>query len=301
MSSKRNLSAFLAMVAVLCLLSAGCSSIVKPTLVPYTFVSRDPELRRYVPQVYNPLAVKANPHRVVAEVTAPAGHKISYHGSLSREIGRKSTLEFGPGVYPFVLRSRRSKRIDLCGAMMVVNVDETVALATFGRTQETKLFSPQFLSKAAQGVLTSYTITFDEQPVILYWLGNRTSQYAGGPPDVELDFSGIRGLTELRINGKRIDGFVTTVSVYGAPANTGMAAPKAKHTLEMTLTNGRKYKGYIKNLRDSAFTAFVRVPCVVPPTLFQAADGGTISRFTVVSEGDRKEDVAEIVFGFATR
>ena len=73
-----------------------------------------------------------------------------------------------------------------------------------------------------------------------------------------------------------------------------MARKRAEHAVQFT-SGGRKFRGYIRNLKDNEFTAFVRIPCTIPKSLLDAAAGGTVSKFTVKSTGDRPASVAEIV------
>lgn len=55
------------------------------------------------------------------------------------------------------------------------------------------------------------------------------------------------------------------------------------------------FVGYIRDMEANEFTAFVSVPCTIPQELLDAAAGGTVSKFTVYSQGDSTNQVAEIV------
>jgi hypothetical protein len=201
-------------------------------------------------------------------------------------------------LYPFTLE--RSGGAVLSGAMYVTGVDDVVALATFGRSEETKLFDPEFIDKAKGGVLTHYTITFDGQPVIRYWLGNRTEPSAPGQPTVELDFSETDGVSSLKIDGKAAKGRVSVLDVYTSvpdPSTGALHRVPRTYRIEIRQTNGSRYVGYIRQLQATPFTTFVRVPCSIPSELFDAADQGTIAKFSVYPEGDKDHPVAEIIFG----
>ena len=278
----------------------GCRT-VSPTLAAYPFIVEDEDLAEFVPQVYNARAIARNPNKIAACFTEPQGYKIDFHGSLARRITddqEECTLFFGPGVYPFELKPRAKGQQPLCGAMMVVNVNETVALATFGKSADTKLFPPDVISKAKDGVLAEYTISFDGQPVIKYWLGNRRKLYAGGKPNAELDFSAVRGLHKVRVAGSSGKDLAVVARAYAPqPADAGQAGSPSAHRLEIDMANGAKYRGYVRNLTANDYTAFARVPCTIPSRLFDAADRGTIAKFTVFSGTLRREEVAEIVFG----
>ena len=299
-----------------CILGAGCEvgNTVSPVMTPYLFVTGDRELSVYHSQVYGSPLVAGNPNKVSAHFSAPRGSTICFEGSLQHQIGavEPANLMFGPGVYPFVLREGPSSPASLCGAMMVVNVDETVGLATFGKSAETKLFSDDLIAKARSGVLAKAVQKFDEKPVIYYWLGNRSQLPAPGNPSVELDFSGTQRLASVWVNGVQIPGHTATVAVRSVTYREVYAGgdllfgsvkyvPQVKkrvHKLEIHLAGGVKYVGYIRNLEANAVTTFMRVPCRIPDSLFAAADRGTIAKYSVTAgEGAGKQSVAEIVFG----
>jgi len=270
---------------------AGCSSnVVKPVSAPYSFLDGDKDLG----PSWQRMTVNRRPDLISACITSPEGYTIDFYGSISREIAPGgATVRMGEGLYPFRLIPKEKNAPGLCGAMMVVNVNETVALATFGKAAETKLFSEDFLAKARSGVFASYTITFDGKPIIYYWLGNRCTMCPPDEDTVELDFTGIKDLKEIRVNGSYIERRRTVVTI-----NTSKQV-RANPTfrLDMTLTSGKTYTGYIKNFRPNAFTTFTSLPCAIPAALFEAAERGTISKFSVFAETDKENAVAEIVFG----
>ena len=180
---------------------------------------------------------------------------------------------------------------------MVYNLDATVALATLGKTAETKVFSDELLRKALAGQLASGTISMDDREVITYWLGNRLSDYAGGNPTVELDFSGTPGITQIKVNGRTAKEQRATVPVFDTAGGSGPYYGERKpkeHSIQFQ-AGGKSFHGYVRNLKANEFTAFVRIPCAIPRRLLDAAAGGTVARFTLQSTGDRQEDVAEIV------
>ena len=133
--------------------------------------------------------------------------------------------------------------------------------------------------------------------MLTYWLGNRTTLYAGGEPTVEVDFSGTPGIEKLWINGENVPGLVATLDVYNVTIdrNTKAVLRTLREYMVEFRTAEHEYKGYLRNLKDNEFTAFVRIPCAVPKDLLQAADHGTVSRFEILSEGEKKEPVAELV------
>lgn len=281
--------------------ATGCGNVVTPTLQPYRFVWQEKDISDLARnQAYDPKVIAANPSRLVACVTAPKGCYVDFLGSLSKQItGSPSTetLEFGLGMYPFVFRRLSEDKPSLCGAMMVVNVDKVVALATFGRTDDTKLFSTDLLAKAGSGVLGKGTIAFDNKPVIFYWIGNRTKPGFPANSTVELDFNDVPNIVQVRVNDWDVKDRIAVVDVFTTTRdNYGPHESPATHKVGLRLKSGAKYVGYIRNLRADVFTTFMKVPCKIPADLFEAAEKGTIAKYTVTA-GDDKQEVAEIVFG----
>jgi len=305
---------WLGVTALAAAMAAGCANEVSRTNARYYFITNGPDTAPYYRQVYGPVG---DVGRLAAKFTAPGGQRLCFRGSVSKfipgDLGSEILL-FGPGVYPFELRDAADK-VTLTGALMVVNIDKTVGLATFGNAPETRLFLADLVKKAHEGALSKGTITFDEKPVIFYWLGNRTQQNVPDRPSLELDFGAIQDLAEVRVNGSRRDDRIAVVEVFDIKQQpTGTVAidmwvlgirPEGStrtiytekvHKIEIVLTSGAKYVGYIRNLRANAYTAFVRVPCSIPANLFAEADKGTIAKYTVTA-GEAKEPVVEIVFG----
>ena len=154
-------------------------------------------------------------------------------------------------------------------------------------------------------------------PVFAYWLGNRNALYAGGNPTVEVDFSEIPNIESFSVTGLETQNYCDPLDAYGpqsgqqcpwyqdkSGAGNYRTSPKPvgrQYESRMTLANGTRYRGYIRNLRANAYTAFVRIPCIIPQELLDASAEGNISRFTVYfgTEPD-KEPIAEIVFGLDT-
>lgn len=291
----RALCAMPAGALLLAFLGAGCMS-VEPAMTPYTFVRRDPQLAQYHDKVYNPdLMNKRDKARVL--LTHPRGSVVKFGAMTSVKIGGSDPqmLKLRAGVYPFQLLTESTKSFVASGAIMVYNIDRTIALATIGRTDETRLFNPDLVEKAKSGVLANYTVSFDGTDVITYWLGNRVSLYGGGDPTVELDFSQTPGITSLKIDGASVKNFITTLGVYSMEKVGGVEMPVMREYPVEMICRGKKYQGYIRNLQDNQFTAFVRIPCTVSQKLLDAAAQGTVAKLTVQSTGENAESVAEIV------
>ena len=322
-------------IAVVLAVVAGCAKLptVSPVLTPCTFLASEPDLASCMNDFYGLPVGGEYPHKITAYVSQPSAMTISYMGSASRFILSTDPPGFlmGPGVYPFTLKDLNGT-VGLCGAMTVSGLDETVTLATFGKNEQTCLFSPGLIQEAQNGTLACNVITFDNKPIIRYWLGNRTVADDPAEPTAQLDFSKIPNLLTVRVNGKKANGMVA-VAARLLPAEAAPQAPEVMpssfrntssggkmaagatsspspsagaalaasrspvHKVEIELTDGRKYKGFIRNIADNAFTTFCKVPCTIPPELFTAADGGTVARFTVVSATKDAAPVAEITFG----
>ena len=295
---------------------------VTPAANHYSFLVENETFKDIVPELYTKTSqTRGEVPLLNAIFTEPKDLKIKFHNGSEETIGamvkkRKEEspqfFAFRKGVYPFSIFENRKDGNLFSGAMVVFNTTPEISLATFGASDETKLFDPAMLEKAKNGVLANYSISFDDNEVIVYWLGNRKNLYPGGDPNVEMDFSATKDIKEVKIDGKKQkDPSSIVLNVFGKKERvrgydgrymidllTGTYKIKteaAVYELEMMLSGGIKYQGYIKNLKDNAFTAFVRVPCEIPEDLFIAANKGTISKFTVTS-GEEEEGVAEIIF-----
>jgi len=296
-----------------------------PSTKYYSFLGSHEIFKSMIPSLY-PVkgARRGEIDHLNVILTEPEGMKIKFHNGSEQSIGaevkrRREVIPqffaFSEGVYPFSIYQNRKSGNNYSGAMIVFNTTPEISLATFGASDETRLFDPTMLEKAESGVLANYSITFDDNEVIVYWLGNRKILFPGGEPNVEMDFSVTKDIKEVKINRTKQRDLVSIIlNVYGPREKirgsdnryvidriTGKYKTKADtaiYKLEMLHANGKRYSGYIKNLKDNAFTAFMRIPCEIPSELFNAANKGTISKFTVTS-GENDEGVAEIVFGLA--
>jgi hypothetical protein len=282
------------MVAVCSL--TGCFS-VKPATEAYTFVKGHPIYEQHYEAVYSLEKMNtADSAKVV--FTSPADTSVKFRNGGTVQIAdgvAPRVVELLSGVYPFQIARAVDKTTMLSGAMMVYNMDRTTALATLGKTAETRLFNDELFGKAMQGQLATYTISFDGKEIITYWLGNRRHLDAGGMPTVELDFSETPGITQLKIGSGKPKNFVQTVPVFVVKKEDGIERQEpAEYSIHFAC-GSRQYHGYIRNLKDNEFTAFVRIPCAIPEKLLDAASRGTVSKFKVQSTGDRQEEVAEIV------
>lgn len=196
------------------LLAGGCATIpkgpqtirVQPTKAPrYGFLAEDAQLKDRLAELYeNP---RSAPLTLSVYVSEPVGETMMVSGNKPFRMAPQEqavTLQMHPGVYPFTLKSGEDQEAEqMTGALAVFNIDKTMELATFGHTPETQVFNPDLLSKARQGVLTNYTVSFDGQPRLVYWLGNRQGLFLGGDPTVELDFGGNAGIKELVVNDQK--------------------------------------------------------------------------------------------------
>lgn len=310
MSRRHSPWAWAISVLVVCGAVSGCATTPKgpqtvtlePTREPaYRFLQGDELLKDRLGELYG--EAKGDQLRLAVYVGQPVGEHLAVNANPDVQIAPKEqavTLLMSPGVYPFSLKADGGAGEDLTGAVAVFNVTKTLELATFGHTEETQVFNPDLVQKAREGVLTNYTVSFDGEPRLVYWLGNRQEPFLGGEPTVELDFSKNDGLDTLMVNGEEQDAFVVTLPVYENVKEDGQVRQrKCEHSFALTMADGRKFRGYIQNLSDNAYTAFVKVPCEIPDSLYQAASRGTIAKFTVYSEGEAREAVAELVFGMA--
>lgn len=282
---------------------SGCASAPRRASQSYTFIKNHATLSKYYSSVYSSMPSRKGLQANLV-FTQPKTGLIRFGGPSTINIDKRgqTSIPFAVGVYPFDLARTSDKKVILTGALMVYNVDNTVGLATIGKTVDTLLFNEEMLRKAQNGHLSRYTIALDSKDVVTYWLGNRTSPYRGGIPTVELDFSAIPGISELKVNGRRKDQFLSTVAVFKTELGISRTLPRQRvlvnigleHRIEFT-ANGKRYQGFVRKLVDNEFTAFVRIPCSIPQSLLDAAAAGTISRFTIQSTGDSQENVAEIV------
>jgi hypothetical protein len=260
---------------------------VNPTASLYPFLQEIEETESF----FSAVAPK-NENRLSAIFTEPAGYKIKFNYQ-ERTIGDYELYKFKNGLYPFTLYKNKDDKEILNGALAVVNMDEAIALATFGESKDTRLFNPEMIEKAKSGVLSHGTIAFDETTVMLYWMGNRQKRSIGKDRTLEVDFSETVGISQLKINQRTYKDFVATVNT-----DTINETPqKISHKLEITLSNGKLYRGYIRTEKTNAFTTFISLNCNIPVTLFDAADKGTISNFKVYTPGDVPEELVEIIFG----
>jgi len=264
--------------------------------------------------------------RISVVINQPLGYKIKFDKSFEVfPISDKITYKMKEGVYPFEL-SRDGKNVEMTGALVVFNVDETTTLATFGLSDETRLFTPEMIEKALNGTLVSHTISYDDKNVIHYWLGNRSDLYDGGNYDVEMDFTktprikkfeiktsegkkkGTRPLLKVGAGNNDICLLCGSNNTYDGGCmsdinNGGHLGVKewknVNYAFEMELDDGSKYQGFIRNLKGSAYTAFCSVPCQIDDEMFEVAQKGTIAKLEVTSAGEDSETIAEILFGIA--
>lgn len=273
----------------------GCTTI-KPGSERYSFIVNDRQYGAMAMQLYDP-ALRNATDKVKLAFSYPEGHEIAFGPMAMHPIDPNATepLAVSEGMYPFKLQAQGSGAAYLSGALMVYNLNKEIGLATLGLTDDTRLFRAELVEKAKNGTLVSHTIRFDNTEVLTYWLGNRTDGYRGGNPTVQVDFSGTPDIESLKINGRTIPGFEKVLRVYDLSSG-GATAPEVKSEYKIEFQSGSKtYVGYLRNLEDNEFTAFMRIPCAIPQNLLDAAAEGTVSKFTVQSTGDQKERVAEIV------
>ncbi len=315
--------------------NSGCvvtkNVVVKPTMDHYVFLKEIKPISSYYNNLYRESS--KNQPMLAARLTEPHGYTIKFHDNpeviigqpASEETGEPRTFLFREGVYPFSLYFDKNEKDWFSGLLVVYNIDETIELATFGETEETRLFRQDMFKQAQNGVLGQYTISFDDKEVMSYWLGNRDSLYPGGQPTVEVDFSYTPELKSVTINGHTINSKkkVLYLDKYHVCrlcdekrhnsqefSKTCKKNNNRSHSIYVTVTHknypikmetidGNKFQGYIRNLVSNKFTAFMSIPCEIPSELFSHAARGTISKLTVQSPDNNKRDVAEIVFGLA--
>lgn len=302
------------MVGVLGLLvGAGCDKELKtasPSYTPYRFMKKA-EYGSSQARLLQSVSPN-NREKLQVCITEPSKQRVTFPGSGYRSIKPEldsTPVMFPNGIYKFRLSDSTGVKKGLCGAMLVGNVDQASALATFGLSKETKLFSNEMIQKAKEGILASYTIEFDNRPVIKYWLGNRVKMSTAGKPTIELDFSGISGIQKLSINGREKKSKAVVLTIYTtverqianpySPGETRTVIEETPITyrVEIVLKDGRAYEGYLKDLRANAYTTFVRVVCAVPESLFKAADLGTVSKYEIHPAENPKSPVAVLMFG----
>ncbi len=297
--NKTKVSLILAVTTISTLLMNGCSTLA-PSTTPMTFIKASPEYNTFYKGLYVPVQMNKQDH-VNVVFRSPAKSIIKF-SSGKKVIVQNKTPEVIPirdGIYPFSLLKADTREKILSGAFMVRNMDKEVALATLGKTDETKMLNYDLVRTALQGQLASYTVSFDGKDIITYWLGNRKTAYTGGEPTVELDFSHIQEISMLKINNRLYADKRAVVKVYDPVKRYDarvqrLVSKQLEHPIQFT-AGGKSYRGYVRKLRDNEFTAFVCIPCTIPESLLKAASGGTVSKFTVMSTGDQPESVAEIV------
>lgn len=313
---------FMAGAMGLSVLMSGCASRsdrdVRPTSDRYTFLSSTADLKEKMPELY-PKDRKKDLKPFAAHVGGPENYRVCVNDNDKSwalptvgEQGGKIDLRFASGVYPFQLfgaqKDSKGKSVSDCsklnnpefsGAFAFYNNDKDMEIVTFGRAEDTFLVSSKVLDKVRDGLLGSHTISFDGKPRITYWVGNRRELDKGGDPTVELDF-GKANLASLKLDDKKVDGATTAVAVFAPPSGpTGSGRVRLEHRLYMRTANGTEYEGYIRDLKDNEFTAFMRVPCDIPQDLFDAAARGTVSKYDVNYKNENGDEVkiAQIVFG----
>ncbi len=289
-----------------------------PTFERYGFIRQDEKLSEYYSKVYDPAV--AREYKIAAFIVSPQEFDLAFNDSISRPVSLRTAdeaLKFGVGVYPFVLKKPKAQQARYCGAIMVCNADEILELAAFGRTADTRMFKTELLTQVSKGVLVKQRVSYNGRPVFAYWLGNRNVLYAGGNPTVEVDFSQTPNIESFSVTGLKTRDYCAMLDVYGpqsgqqcpwyqdkSNAENYISSPRPvgkQYEFRMALANGIRYRGYIRNLTSNAYTAFVRIPCIIPQELLDAAADGRVAIFTVHfgTEAD-KEPIAEIVFGLDT-
>ena len=297
---------------------------IKPTDNPYGFVAKEPTLRFALQDLYpSPDAraqqLSSGTETFSALVRSPNQHIICFNGNSSGipvpakdDKGEEVALKFVNGVYPFevhkLYKDSKGKPKNKCselkkpkyiGAMAFFGYDQDMEFATFGADADTALISDQIISKVANGALGSHTISYDNKQRIKYWVGNRSALFSGGAATVEVDFRKAN-LKSLKINGEEVKNMQTELDiyVYGEDAAGRPTKKPKKHRLEFTTRDGKKFAGYLKDLQENEYTAFMKIPCDIPAELYDAASKGTVSKFDVMSKTERgSARLAQIVFG----
>lgn len=298
-----------------------------PSYVKYPFIKNDENVGAYSTSLYKNADSfnRDNLPYLRAKIVSPAGYIIKFENYFTAvEINETTTYQMNEGVYPFVLIKPGDASARLSGAIAVFNVDKTLELATFGLTEGTLLFNPEMIKQAENGVLASYTISFDGKKVMHYWVGNRESSAPNLRSSVELDFTGNGNIEKMKIAGKILEknkvvldvptesfecsrcGKVGARSAFADRCPKGGAHrieetgwAKVDYPVEFELKNGQRYKGYVRKLGTNAFTSFLSIPCDIPENLLQLASKGTIAKLSVYTSQDNEHEIAEIVFGLA--
>ncbi len=293
-------------VAGMLVLTVGCATSVPRELPLHRsnkapgFMVTDTNYVEYIPLSGGYKSSMRTTDTASVFISSPEGSAIVFESGRRHAIVGKDTevLKLQPGLYPIQLEHAAKKTLLLSGLLLVRNVTKEVGLATLGKNDDTRMFNPELLKQASQGQLVSHTISFDGTDVVTYWLGNREKPCGSPSGTCEVDFSRISGIESLVVNGKDAPTFRAVVAVARGTvwdARTRRMVPSLHEHAITLAVKGRKYRGYIRNLKATEFTAFVRVPCTIPDVLLDAADRGTVSKFTVRSSGAAEVDVAEIV------
>jgi len=269
----------------------------QPTLEPrYEFLQTHPTFAPIYEQLYNP---SVDAPSVNVAITFPTEGTLQFNGRGNRPLrlhaDTEIILSMVPGVYPFQVFPAQGRRASLSGAMLVYNVDSTLALATLGKTEQTRIFNVELSEKAAQGILTTYTVHFDGKPVLTYFLGNRMSQFAGGDAIVELDFSANTDISQLRVNGENLTTFRPALPLFNVvtDAATGNVRLQPTEYSFTMISAGNAYRGIIRLNNANESTAFVGVNCRIPDDLLESARQGTVARYSIKTENGQQ--IAEIM------
>ena len=293
-----RLKAGLAGIGIL-LFACSCTTVtrdkkvtVHPTRTPqYQFVADHSDLEDHRYELY---VQEPNPDddiKVQLALTQPATGFLAFHGGRNKMIDltahREFILTMEPGVYPFELRDTQDPDSTTgSGAMFVYNVDNTLSLATLGRTRETTTLAREALGEAANGKMAYYTLNFDDKPVLSYYLGDRTDLFVGGKPTAQLDFSENRGISKLTIDGKEQDGYSVVLPVFTLREYRTASQQKrqrriaAEYKFEMTCGT-TTYRGFLHLLEADEYTAFVKLDCTIPAKLLARAREGTVAKYTI--------------------
>jgi len=243
--------------------------------------------------------------------TMPPQGEITFFGRMrtTKVIDPTDTqpVKFAEGVYPFQIKKTGKKTPYVSGAMAVYGLNKMISLSTIGLAEDTQMFNMDMVSKARSGILAEYTITFDGQDIVTYWMGNRRSlDLRGGTPTAELDFSKVPGISELKVGQWVVRGYVTKVDTVktrrvrerDAQGRVIMKTANEPNSVEFTMTcDGKNFRGYIQNMVHSKFTTFMRIPCAIPQSLLDAASRGTVAKYTILSPADedgKSEKLAEL-------
>lgn len=303
----------------------GCGGVnkgfvkdVRPSDYPYYFIAKHEDLGAHTGVMY-PVQGHVQTAKVYqAHIGQPSDNHVicfdqntqAWQIPIKDQKGIEQSLHFMEGVYPFQIFEAKKigssvnlncsayyKDRKYTGAIAFYNYNDDIEFATFGRNKETELISPDVLAKADAGLLGFHTITFDGLPRISYWVGNRTDAYKSGAPTVELDFSAVN-LKEVRVNGKLATNGKAVLPVF-KPYNGLPVLEKEKHKIYMRTHDGVEYEGYIKDLDSNEFTAFMKIPCDLPKSLFEAASKGTVAKFDITSKNSNGNEskLGQILFG----